>query len=80
MPNFDDLKNAYVSVVQWGLSVGVSYEESMRGNEVLHKCCETFIDNSNHTASDRTTMKLELEIIKGALSREINSFFLKSKI
>ncbi len=79
MIDFQNLKNSYISVVHWGLSVRVGYEESKRGNEVLHKFCENLIDNSDYSDSDKVMMKHELEIIKEALSKEIECFYQKMK-
>ena len=77
MTEFDNLKRSYISAIQWGLTARVGYNESKQGNEVLHKFCENFIDNSNCSNPEKTTMKHELEIIKEALSKEIESFYRK---
>lgn len=77
MTEFENLKNSYITVVQLGLTARAGYDESKRGNEVLHKFCENFIDNSNCSNPEKTTMKHELEIIKEALSKEIESFYQK---
>lgn len=79
MIDFENLKRSYISVVQWGLSARAGCEESKRGNEALHKFCEDLIDNSNYSNSDKTMMKHELEIIKEALSEEIECFYQKMK-
>ena len=78
MNDFDTLKNSYISAIQWGLAARVGYSESKHGNEILHKFCENFIDNSNYNTSDKAMIKHEFEIIKEALSNEIESFYTKN--
>ena len=39
MTEFENLKNSYITVVQLGLTARAGYDESKRGNEVLHKFC-----------------------------------------
>ena len=77
MTEFDNLKRSYISAIQWGLTARVGYNESKQGNEVLHKFCENLIDNSNQLPTEKTIMKNELELIKEALSEEIESFYKK---
>ena len=77
MTEFDNLKRSYISAIQWGLTARVGYNESKQGNEVLHKFCENLIDNSNQLPTEKTIMKNELELIKEALSKEIESFYRK---
>ena len=79
MYQFDTIKNSYISAVQWGLALKVGYNESKHGNEIIHKFCENFIDNSNYNEHDKPIMKAELEIIKEALSQEIESFYQKGE-
>ncbi len=71
MFEFDNLKRSYISAVQFGLIAGSGYIESKRGNDILHKFCENLVDNSNYNDFDKTNMKKELEIVKEALSKEI---------
>lgn len=75
MTEFENLKNTYISIVQLGLAVNVSYQESKQGNNLLHKFCENLVENSNYLDSAKTTMKQELELIKEALSEEIESYY-----
>lgn len=75
MTEFDNLKSTYIAIVQLGLTTNVSYQEVKLGNELLHKFCESFVENSNYLDSAKTTMKQELELIKEALSEEIESYY-----
>lgn len=75
MIEFENLKSSYISAVQWGLTARIGYHESKRGNEVLHKFCESLIDNSNYNDFDKTMMKHELRNIKEILSNEIYNFY-----
>lgn len=75
MIEFNDLKSNYISVLQWGLAMHVGYDESKRGNEIIHKFCENLIDTGNFTEADKESMKRELEFVKEALSKEIKSFY-----
>lgn len=75
MTEFENLKSSYISVVQWGLTAKVGHHESKQGNEVLHKFCESLIDNSNYNNSDKAMMKHELQAIKESLSSEIDYFY-----
>lgn len=75
MTEFDNLKNSYVAAVHWGFAAKVGYHESKRGNDILHKFCENLIDNSNYYDADKKAMKQELELVKEALSEEIELFY-----
>lgn len=75
MTEFDNLKSTYIAIVQLGLATNVSYHESKQGNNLLHKFCENFVENSNYLDSAKTAMKQELELIKEALSKEIEAFY-----
>lgn len=75
MMEFDNLKNSYIATVQWGLAAKVGYQESKRGNGILHKFCENLIDSSNYSDDDKKAMKQELEFLKETLSNEIESFY-----
>ena len=75
MNEFDNLKNGYISAMQWGLTARVGYSESKRGNDILHKFCENLIDNSNYNECNKMMMKHEIEIIKETISKEIDSFY-----
>lgn len=77
MTEFENLKSSYISVVQLGLTVRAGYHESKQGNEILHKFCESLIDNSNYNDFDKAMMKHELKIIKESLSQEIEAHYNK---
>ena len=72
---FDNLKSTYIAIVQLGLATNVSYQEAKLGNDLLHKFCESFVENSNYLDSAKIVMKQELELIKEALSEEIESYY-----
>lgn len=73
---FDNLKNTYITIIQLGIAADVSYQEAKLGNDLLHKFCESFVENSNYLDSVKMAMKQELELIKEALSEEIKSYYL----
>lgn len=75
MTEFDNLKSSYISAIQCGLAMGAGYNEAKHGNDILHKFCENLIDNSNYNDLCKMDMKNELEVIKEALSQEIESFY-----
>lgn len=75
MKEFDYLKNSYITAIHWGFATKVSYHEAKRGNDILHKFCENLIDNSNYCDTDKKAMKQELELLKEALSEEIETFY-----
>ena len=75
MIDYLNLKNSYITAIQMGLLLNAGYEETKRGNDLLHKFCENCIDNSNYSESDKQTMKNELELIKESLSQEIEYRF-----
>ena len=55
--------------------MNAGYEEAKRGNDLLHKFCENCVDNSNYSDLDKQNMKQELELVKEALSQEIERYF-----
>lgn len=73
--DFINLKNSYVATIQMGLMMNAGYEEAKRGNDIIHKFCENYIDNSNYSDFDKQKMKHELELVKEALSQEIDRYF-----
>ena len=75
MIDFLNLKNSYMAAIQMGLMMNAGYEEAKRGNDLLHKFCENCVDNSNYSDSDKHKMKQELELVKEALSQEIERYF-----
>ena len=75
MTEFDYLKSSYITAIHWGFTVKISYYECKRGNDILHKFCENLIDNSNYYDADKKAMKQELELLKEALSEEIESYY-----
>ena len=75
MTEFDNLKSTYIAIVQLGLTTNVSYQEVKLGNDLLHKFCESFVENSNYLDSAKAAMKQELKLIKEALSEEIEFYY-----
>ena len=75
MIDYPILRNSYLLTVQTGLLMNVGYEEAKRGNDVLHKFCENCVDKSNYSETDKQNMKRDLELVKEALSQEIEHHF-----
>ena len=75
MIDYLNLKNNYIAAIQMGLMLNAGYEEAKRGNDLLHQFCEKCIDNSNYNEVDKQRMKRDLEIVKEALSDEIEIRF-----
>lgn len=75
MIDYLNLKNTYIAAIQMGLMLNARYEEAKRGNDLLHKFCENCIDNSNYSESDKQNMKHDIELVKEALSQEIEHRF-----
>lgn len=76
MIDYLNLKNSYIAAIQMGLMLNATYENAKRGNDFLHKFCESCVENSNYCELDKKNMKRDLEIVKEALSQEIESRFL----
>ncbi len=75
MIDYLNLKNSYIAAIQMGLILNAGYEEAKRGNDLLHKFCENCVDNSNYSDLDKQNMKNDLELVKEALSQEIELRF-----
>ena len=76
MIEYLNLKNSYITAIQTGmLLLNVGYEETKRGNDLLHKFCETCVDNSNYSQQDKQNMKHDLKCVKETLSKEIECYF-----
>ena len=73
--DFARLKKAYISAVQYGLSAGADYNFAKHGNNLLHKFCEKYIDDSTCDVQSKERMKYELELTKELLAKEIDSFY-----
>lgn len=73
MIDYLNLKNSYIAAFQMGLELGFSNPK--QGNELLHKLCENLVDNSNYSESEKQNMKHDLELVKEALSQEIELRF-----
>ena len=79
MIDYIDLKNSYISAIQAGLMMNADYEEAKRGNDILHHFCEKCIDNSHYIEQDKQSMKNDLKLVKEALSKEIEHYFMGTK-
>ena len=75
MIDYLNLKKSYIAAIQMGLMLNAGYEEAKHGNDLLHKFCENCIDNSNYCEQDKQAMKHDLELVKEALSKEIELRF-----
>ena len=79
MIDYLNLKNSYMAAIQTGLLLNAGYEDAKRGNDILHKFCEDCVDSSNYCEADKKDMKHDLELVKEALSREIEFRFHSSQ-
>lgn len=75
MIDYLNLKNSYIAAIHVGLMLNAGYEEAKRGNELLHKFCESCVENSNYSEKEKQNMKYDLEIVKNTLSQEIDQSF-----
>lgn len=75
MTEFDNLKRNYVLMVQLGLASKSGYHEAKAGNELLHHFCEKLVENSLYSDMDKASMKLDLKLLKEALSEEIKRVY-----
>lgn len=75
MTEFEYLKNCYITTVQFGLSANTAPEELKKGNEILYKFCENFVDGSNYGENEKYLMKLDLQLTKECLSQEIDAYY-----
>ena len=75
MIDYQNLKNSYIAAIQMGLMLNAGYEDAKHGNDLLHKFCQNCVDNSNYGDMDKQNMKHDLELVKEALSQEIEFRF-----
>ena len=75
MTEFDNLKRSYVMAIQCAMPMGIGYQQTRHGNDVLHKVCEMFVDGSSYSDEDKRNMKQELELLKESLSAEIEAYY-----
>lgn len=75
MIDYSNIKNSYIAVLHVGLMLNAGYEEAKRGNELLHKFCESCVENSNYSDKEKQRMKYDLSIVKNTLSQEIEQRF-----
>lgn len=75
MNEFDNLKSSYITTIQLALAMNVNYNEVKHGNELLHKFCENYIDNIDYGKMKNDSMKMELELLKESLSKEIECHY-----
>lgn len=80
MIDYQNLKQSYIAALHMGMALNANYEEAKRGNDILHKFCENCIDNSNYSEQDKQGMKHDLELVKEALSQEIEHLFLGAQM
>lgn len=73
MTEFDNLKNSYASAIQFGLVTNFGCQSCKTANEIIHRLCETYVDNSD--CLDKATMKQELAILKESFSQEIEAYY-----
>lgn len=75
MTEFDNLKSYYAFTIHYGLAAKVGYHDIKQGNVAVHKFCENLVEKSNYPDLEKETMKYELELLKGALSKEIDHYY-----
>ena len=75
MTGFENLKERYFACFQLGLASNIVYSQAKQTNSNLHKFCEMLKGNSNYNEADKTAMKQELEILKGAFDGEIETYY-----
>lgn len=75
MTDFDNLINSYTFAIQSGLAAKIDCQNCKFANELIHKFCEIYIDNSNYI--DKAAVKHELALIKESLSQEIDAYYNK---
>lgn len=71
MTEFDNLKRSYTLTMQIILASNSGYHQAMHENEILHKFCENLVENSLYSDMDKASMKIDLKLLKEALSEEI---------
>lgn len=77
MTEFENLKRSYASVLQYGMIMGANKSEAKQGNEIVHKFCETLVENSMYSDNDKNYMKNELQLLKQELDDEIEAAYNK---
>lgn len=75
MPTFNNLKNAYISTIQFAMLDGANYNDVKSGNELLNHFCKGMIDGSNYSDIDKPSMKYKLDLLKETLSKEIEEYY-----
>ncbi len=75
MIDYLNMKRSYIATIQLGLALNAGYEEAKHGNDLLHKFCENCVDNSLYSEADKQDMKRDLDLVKKALSHEIEIRF-----
>ena len=79
MIDYLNLKNSYIATIQMGLMLNAGYEDAKHGNDLLHRFCESCVDSSLYSECDKQNMKQDLELVKEALSQEIELRFRSTK-
>lgn len=75
MIDYLNLKNSYIAAIHTGIMMNAGHEDAKHGNDLLHKFCENCIDKSNYSEQDKQSMKHDLELVKEAISQEIERYF-----
>lgn len=75
MTEFDNLKSCYAFTIHYGLAANAGYHDIKQGNAAVHKFCGNLVEKSNYSDSEKETMKYELELLKEALSEEIDHYY-----
>ena len=75
MTEFNNLKRSYSLAMQFVLARNLGYHEAKASNEALHKFCENMVENSFYSDMDKAAMKMQLDLLKDALSEEIRCVY-----
>lgn len=75
MTDFENLKRSYALTMQVVLATKSGYLAAMHDNELLHKLCENLVKNSFYSDQEKTSMKLDLHLLKEAFSKEIKHVY-----
>lgn len=75
MIDYKNLKDSFIKTIQMGLVMNCGYEDTKRGNDILHEFCKRYIDNSDCNKVDKQQMKDDLQLVKESLSLEIEHYY-----
>ena len=74
MTEYEHIKQCYIFIVQFAMSINVEYEQLKLLNEMVHKFCEQFVETGNYSDKYKQLMKYYLKVVKEILSKEIEEY------